>query len=130
MTGGQKDLIHYRMERAEETLQEARLMLENGHFHGAANRIHYACFYAVTALLLTRGLSSPKHRGIMALFNRPFVRKGIVSVDMGRFYAKTFDDRLEGDYGDVVELSEEDVKADFRMAQEFITQISSLLESV
>jgi hypothetical protein len=29
MTDGQRDLIHYRMERAFETLQEARLMLEN-----------------------------------------------------------------------------------------------------
>lgn len=50
MTGGQKDLVRYRMERAGETLQEARLMLE---MYGAANRIYYACFYATVALLLT-----------------------------------------------------------------------------
>jgi uncharacterized protein (UPF0332 family) len=53
MTGDQKDLVRYRMERAGETLQEARLMLEHGHLHGAANRIYYACFYATVALLLT-----------------------------------------------------------------------------
>ena len=44
MTGGQKDLICYRMKRASETLEEARLMFESGHFYGAANRIYYACF--------------------------------------------------------------------------------------
>jgi uncharacterized protein (UPF0332 family) len=44
MTGGQRDLVRYRMERAAETLEEARLMLERGHLHGAANRIYYACF--------------------------------------------------------------------------------------
>ena len=78
MTSDQKDLVRYRMERAIETLQEARLMLEHGHLHGAANRIYYACFYATVALLLTRGLSSPKHSGVMALFNRHFVKEGIV----------------------------------------------------
>ena len=96
-----------------ETLQEVRLMLEGGHLHGAANRIYYACFYAATALLLTRGLSSPRHSGIMALFNRHFVKEGIMSIDMGKFYSRVFDSRLESDYGDVVELSEEDVRADF-----------------
>ena len=72
MTDGQRELVRYRMERASETLQEARLMVEGGHLHGAANRIYYACFYAVVALLLTRDLASPKHSGVMALFNRHF----------------------------------------------------------
>lgn len=33
MTGSQRDLVRYRMERALETLQDARLMLENGRLH-------------------------------------------------------------------------------------------------
>jgi hypothetical protein len=35
MTAGQRDLIRYRMERACETLQEARLMLDGGHLQSA-----------------------------------------------------------------------------------------------
>ena len=86
MTDGQRDLVRYRTGRAFETLQEARLMLESGHLHGAANRIYYACFYATMALLLTRGLSSPKHGGVMALFNKHFVKEGVVPVELGKFY--------------------------------------------
>ena len=52
-------------------------MWESGHPYGAANRIYYACFYATVALLLTRNLSSLKHSGVMALFNRHFVRGGL-----------------------------------------------------
>jgi len=66
MTEGQEDLIRYKISRAEETLDEARVMLQTSHPYGAANRIYYACFYVVTALLLTQSLSSSKHSGVIA----------------------------------------------------------------
>lgn len=102
-------------------------MVEGGYLHGAANRIYYACFYAVVALLLTRHLSSPKHSGVMALFNRHFIKEGVLPVDLGKFYSRVFDRRLEGDYGDIVELKEEDIRADLAKAEEFIARIEPKL---
>ena len=127
MTAGQRDLIRYRMERACETLQEPRLMRDGGHLHGAANRIYYACFYAVVALRLTKDLSSPKHSGVMALFNRHFIKEGIIPVDLGKFYSRVFDNRLESDHGEIVELDQGRVKADLEKADEFLTRAKSLL---
>jgi len=118
------------MERAFETLEEARLMLQNGHLYGAANRIYYACFYATVALLLTKGLGNSKHSGVMALFNRHFVKEGLVPAEMGKFYSRVFEHRLESDYADVVELKEDDVRADLETAREFITLIQSRLEPI
>ncbi len=43
-------LVHYRMERADEAIEEAALMSERGHYNAAVNRLYYACFYAVQAL--------------------------------------------------------------------------------
>jgi uncharacterized protein (UPF0332 family) len=117
------------MERAVETLQEARLMFENGPLHGAANRICYACFYAAVALLLTRNLSSPKHSGVMALLNRHFIKEGVVPVDLGKFYSHVFDHRLESDYGEIAELDKDDIRTDLEKAGEFIAHLKSLLES-
>lgn len=74
MTKGQQDLIRYKLSRAEETLAEARVMLQTSHLYGAANRIYYACFYAVTALLLTQNLSSSKHSGGIAAYQSKFHR--------------------------------------------------------
>jgi uncharacterized protein (UPF0332 family) len=127
MTQGQKDLICYKLSRAEETLAEARVMLQTSHPYGAANRIYYACFYAVTALLLTRNLSSSKHSGVIALFNRHFVKPGLISVDMGKFYSRVFDSRLESDYAEWVELEGQDMQAEFACAEEFIKTISALI---
>ena len=45
-------LMHYRMERADEALEEAAILSERCHYNAAVNRLYYACFYAVQALLL------------------------------------------------------------------------------
>ncbi len=126
MTGGREDLIRYKLSRAEETLAEAKVMLQTSHPYGAANRIYYACFYAVTALLLTRNLSSSKHSGVIALFNRHFVKSGLISVDMGKFYSRMFDNRLESDYADWVEVEEQDMQEELVHAEEFVNAIIAL----
>ena len=45
-------LIKYRLERANESLKAAQLMLENKLYIPAMNRIYYSMFYSVQALLV------------------------------------------------------------------------------
>lgn len=49
-------LITYRLERAHESLEEAKILFERDFANTFVNRLYYACFYAVSALLLTKGL--------------------------------------------------------------------------
>jgi uncharacterized protein (UPF0332 family) len=105
-------------------------MFESGHLYGASNRIYYACFYATVALLLTKDLTSSKHSGVVAFLNRHFVKEGIIPVAMGKFYSRVFDNRLESDYGDIVEFEENDIMANLKTAEEFINQIKALLPSI
>lgn len=63
----------------------------------------------------------------MALFNRHFIREGVLPVEMGKFYSRVFDRRLEGGYGEIVELQETDIRADLAKADEFIACIDSQL---
>ena len=51
-----KTLILYRLERAYESLEEAAFLLDKGYANTFVNRLYYACFYAISALLLTRNL--------------------------------------------------------------------------
>jgi len=127
MTKGQEDLIRYKLTRAEETIEEARVMLQTNHLYGAANRIYYACFYAVTALLLTQNLSSSRHSGVIALFNRHFVKPGLISVDMGKFYSRIFDNRLESDYADWIEMKKDDIQEELTRGKEFISAVIALI---
>ena len=110
MTQGNEDLIKYKLERSSETLEEAKIMLQSSHLFGAANRIYYACFYAVSALLLSKDLSSPKHSGVLSLFNRHFVKTGLIPVELGKFYSRLFDTRTESDYADLVTIDLKEIQ--------------------
>jgi len=105
--GELKSLIDYRLLRAEETIQEARLMQREGHWNACANRLYYAAYYGVSALLLQGGYVSTKHSGIKALFNQHYIETGILSLEDGRLYNRLFDQRQEGDYIDFVTLDAE-----------------------
>ena len=52
MTSSERaELINYKMARAQQTLAEVDLLINNKLFHTAVNRLYYAGFYAVSALL-------------------------------------------------------------------------------
>ena len=93
-------LISYRMERSHESLRAAEIMLENGMLTFSMNRVYYAMFYAVQALLVLRGVSFSKHGQVKAYFNREMVKTGIFPIEMGRLYNKAFEYRQKFDYID------------------------------
>ena len=127
MTSGQKDLIKHRLQRAAETLEEAKVMLETKHLYGASNRLYYACFYAVSALLMTKELSSSKHAGVIALFNKHFIKEKLLPIEFGKFYSRVFDNRQQSDYGDVVKVEASQLNKDLKTASDFIDQIEKLI---
>lgn len=128
MTSEERHYLRYRMTRAVESLEVARLALENNHLQDAVNRLYYACFYVVTALLQTRGLASAKHSGVRALFNQNWIKTGALPRATGRFYQEIFERRQEGDYADRVTFVHDDVSAWMRTAEEFVSAIEVLIE--
>jgi len=95
-------LVNYRLERAKESIEEAKILMERGHINTFINRLYYACFYAVSALLLAKGLSSPKHSGVRSLFHQNFVKSGLIGIESGQFFDKLFDNRQKADYSDLL----------------------------
>ena len=128
MTQGSEDLIKYKLQRSGETLEEAKIMLGSSHLFGAANRIYYACFYAVSALLLSKDLSSHKHSGVLSLFNRHFVKTGLIPVELGKFYSRLFDTRTESDYADLVTIDLKEIQDNLKTAEIFIPAVKSLIK--
>ena len=127
MTGKREDLIRYRMARGRETLDEARIMAKAGHWNACVNRLYYACFYAVNALLARQGLSTRKHTGVRSLLNMHFVKPGVVSTDLASLYNDLFVSRTEGDYRDFVRLKESTVRPWIPQAEAFIQRIEEIL---
>lgn len=105
-------LIEYRLERAREALSDARLILDqHGSPAGAINRAYYAMFYAALALLITIDQGSSKHQGVLALFDRHFIKTNILPRDLGRMLHRAFEMRQVGDYRDLLVFSREQANA-------------------
>jgi uncharacterized protein (UPF0332 family) len=115
------------MERALETLEEARLLLSGGHTNTYVNRLYYACFYSVSALLLLRGKTFAKHSGIRSAFHQEFVRSGMVSRELGQLYDRLFDNRQKADYADMVTFSPEDVIPWLDETVEFVQALAEII---
>jgi uncharacterized protein (UPF0332 family) len=129
MTGSRDELVEYRLERAQEALEEARLMADWGHPNTAVNRLYYACFYAVSALLLAKGLSAVKHSGIRSLFGQHYVKTGLISKELAAFYNDLFESRQESDYEDFFRVDPDLIGPWLNQAEQFIAAIVQMLEA-
>jgi uncharacterized protein (UPF0332 family) len=127
MTKEERSLVQYRLQRAREAVDEAELLFQTGHLHTYVNRLYYACFYAVSALLLARGLSTSKHSHLRALLHREFVRPGVIPVKYGQFFDLLFNNRQKGDYSDLVVFQPEQVQEWLPQTREFVEYVSALL---
>jgi hypothetical protein len=74
-----KELARYRIKQADESLDEARFLLSGGRSpRSIMNRLYYAMFYSVLALLIYEPYSSSKHSGVVGYFNKSFILSSTV----------------------------------------------------
>ena len=98
MTDQEKnEMITYRIQRAKETLKEVEILVDNQLWATSINRIYYACFYAVSALLLKNDIKAQSHGGTRQMFGLHFIKTGIIPKSLGKFYTDIFDMRHTGD---------------------------------
>lgn len=90
---------HFGSSRREVPSADARILLAaQGSPRSVVNRAYYAMFYSVLALLANSGLGAPKHAGVIALFDRHFVKTGVFPTNMSRAIHKAFELRQIEDY--------------------------------
>ncbi len=124
-----QDYALYRLKRANETLAEVQILIENNYWNTAINRMYYAAFYAVGALLVQNGIETSSHSGTRQKFGQEFVKTGLVDSRLAKHYADLFEKRHKGDYNDFHDYDEETVLRLLPLTKEFIEQISLLINS-
>ncbi len=123
-------LVNARLQQAQDALAEGQLLLQGKFYKGSINRIYYAMFYAVLALLVTRQLGTSKHTGAISLFDREFVKPGIFSKEMSAWLHSVFERRLEADYAELIDVSFEEAQECYRQASEFLAQVRTFLNEL
>lgn len=121
-------LIKYRLEQAKEALSDAVFLLDNDRgLRSVVNRIYYAMFYAVLALLVKEPFQGSKHSGVISYFNRHFIKEGKFPSEMGKYLNLAFEARQESDYKEFSELTEDNVKELMANAKTFVEEVKKHL---
>lgn len=122
-------LVNREKERALHYLAQADEMLTLGHWDLAANRQYYACFHAVQALFVSKGISGQTHKGMINQFSLHFVKSGLVSMEQGSFLSRLMQLRQKADYNCYYDITEAEVKDMSVPAHEFVDTIISLIDN-
>ena len=125
-----KTLALYRIQQAEESLDEAQYLFDGDKSpRSVINRAYYSMFYSILALLIFEPYSSSKHSGVLSYFNRHFIKNGRISKDIGRAVNKAFDVRQRGDYREQVIYTREQVEPFIDWAGKLIDAVKDFLKN-
>ncbi len=121
------EVVRYRLEKADRTYQEAVGSINSGYVETAANRLYYAAYYAVSALLISYKYEASTHNGVIQMFGKAFLKNGIIDKRYGKTFNQLFSLRLTGDYEDrhILDM-ETEVMPLVEPAKELIDLVSDL----
>lgn len=123
------DLSQYRLSLAKETLDNAKLCLDNHFYRDCINRSYYASFYAIKAVLAIESIDFKRHKDAIAYFNKNYVALGIFQRDLGKRLGRIKMMREESDYSDFFIASEDDAKKQYETAQCIIEAVVEYIEN-
>lgn len=121
-------LIRYRLGQARDSLEEAKILLKGGmSLRSVVNRLYYALFYAVLALLQEKKIGTSKHRGVISAFDKEFIKMGIFDKELSKTFHHAFDLRQEGDYVEQADIVQADVDELLPKAIDFVDKMEHYL---
>ncbi len=124
------DFIKYRLKRADESIEEAKLLAHEGYWNTVANRLYYAAFYAINALLVKHNIKANSHSGMKSVFHKNFIKSGIIDLKFGKHYSNLFDKRQEGDYQVFKKFSSEEIEPLIKITEKFIREIKKVISDL
>jgi len=122
-----REVAIYRLDRAKATLDDARLLAQSHRWNSAINRLYYAAFYAITALLTWENLKAATHKGVKQLFSAHFIQTGKLPMELGKAFSQLFTWRQKGDYDDLFDFNEEKVAPYFEPVEQPIKEVEEYL---
>ncbi len=129
MKGSKEDYLKYRISKSHEIYEDAVLLIKNGRWNSAVNRLYYSSYYLASALLYKHKIKVETHNGIKTQLFLHFVKTGKLSKELGKLYSHLFDWRQETDYADFIEFDEATVSPLLSEVEELNKILEGLIEN-
>ncbi|MBQ0075074.1 MAG: HEPN domain-containing protein [Prevotella sp.] len=129
LTETEREIIVKReYEKAITFMEQAEGNATMGYWEVVANRMYYAVFHAVSALLIKDGHKVNTHRGTVMAYGQHYVKTGIVTHDEGSLYSQLQSMREDADYNCAFKSEPEKMKTLLPQAKTLISKIGNLLD--
>ena len=125
----QRAAVASELDRADESLRAAAVLVDAGLLLDAESRLYYAVYHAAVALLLTENLQPRSHAGVSSLFGLHFVKTGRMDAEDGRLFARMQKYRVEADYGRDFVLTPVALEEDLSSCRAFIDRVRAVISS-
>jgi uncharacterized protein (UPF0332 family) len=122
-------LSQHRLDSANERLESAKILLESGKYKDSIGRSYYAIFTAVRAILARDKIDFSKHSGVIAYFQKEYVKTEIFDKKYSRYLQSAFQIRNSCDYNDFFIVSKQDAEEQYEKAVEFYMEVKKYLEN-
>lgn len=123
------DLMQYRLEMARDRLRSSQILLREESYKDSIGRSYYAMFTAVRALLAMVGQDFSKHAGVIAYFQKEFVKTGEFDKKYSKYISQAFQIRNNTDYADFFIVSARDAQEQYTNAAEFLAVIEEYIKT-
>lgn len=118
-----KIIVRREYAKAISFMEQAQGNAQMGYWEVVANRMYYAMFHAVSALLIKDGHKVGTHRGTVMAYGQHYVKTGIVTPEEGSLYSQLQSMREDADYNCAF-------KSDSNRMQLLMPQAKSLIEKI
>ena len=122
-----KTLVALEMKKARETYEDIGILIAANRLNGAANRMYYAVFHAVCALLINDGHQVNTHKGSHALFSQHYIETGMLPREYGQLYNQLQTMREESDYNCAYDVEIDELQQRIDPARRLIDDIDKLV---
>jgi uncharacterized protein (UPF0332 family) len=123
-------LIRIRVERADEELGAARMLIDSGFYRIASSRAYYAAFLMASAVLLTLDVTRAKHSGVEGAFHQLLIKAGRIEVEYGQLYTLLRKTREDSDYNERVVATLDMARQRLEDAERFTARLKEYLREV
>jgi len=122
-------IVNLELEKSQKTFFEMEYCIQGNLWNSAANRLYYSMFHAISALLISDGLSVKSHRGVMALFGQNYVKSGLFTKEEGALFSDLVIMRDNADYNCFYEADEEKLRPYVEPARQLINKIKQYISA-
>ncbi len=126
----QINLAKHRLETAEEKLEASKLLLAGGLFKDSIGRSYYAIFFATRAVLALDSKDFSKHAGVIACYQKDYVKEGIFDKQYSKIIMEAFQIRNKSDYDDYYVVLKSDAEEQLDKAELFYQKMKRYIDGV